>query len=217
MKNYIFILVPILFLSFGCSTQLKIITQPEKATVWVINAESGEKKKLGVTPIEKKNDEIKEAFDSFGKPGEFVTLSIEKEDYITRNIWLPLSASGLIESEINVRLKKDDKKIEELKSAKEILDKMFLAQSFARSKQFERALIEIDKVVENYPEFARALSMKASIYYAKGDFKESLEWFEKALEIEPALIHAVEMAASVRKRLRLPASLPAKKKAPEVK
>ncbi|MCB9025292.1 MAG: hypothetical protein H6625_03170 [Bdellovibrionaceae bacterium] len=213
-----FIKIILFTFHFGCSTQLKIITQPEKAEVYLIKTESGEKKKIGVTPIDKKDEELKELFGSFGNPGEFVTLVIEKEDYETRKIWLPLTASGVIASEINLQLKKDDKKAEELKTAKTILDKLFLAQSFARTKQFERALIEVDKVLENFPDFARALSMKASILYAKGDFKESLDNYEKAIDQDSELKDAIEMAANVRKRLRLPASvLPRKKSLPGVK
>lgn len=202
----------------GCSTQLKVTTLPEKATVYILKPESGEKKKIGETPIDLKDKELKEMFGSFGKPGEFVSVIVEKPEFQTQNLWLPLGASGVIASEINLQLKKDDKKSEEIKTAKQILDKMFLAQNFARTKQFERALIEIDKILQNIPELARALTMKASIYYAMGDFKESLNWYEKAINVEPELTSAVDMAANVRKRLNLPAitRLPAKKD-PEVK
>jgi tetratricopeptide (TPR) repeat protein len=195
----------------GCTTTLKVVTQPEQTSVYVIAKESGEKRKIGLTPIEKKSDELKEIFAGVGKPGELVALVFEKEEYITRELWMPLSSSGIIASDIQVQMKKNDKSIAEMKTAKEILDKMFLAQRFARTKQFERALIEIEKVIETFPNFGRALSMKGSIFYAKGDFKESLVWYEKAITIDSELRDAVEMAANVRKKLRLPASALPKK------
>ncbi|MCB0421548.1 MAG: tetratricopeptide repeat protein, partial [Bdellovibrionales bacterium] len=83
-------------------------------------------------------------------------------------------------------------------------NQLFLAQKFARMKQFERALIAIDNVLVQHPTFDRALSMKGSIYFAKGEFKESLVWYEKAIDVNPELQGSVEMASKVRKRLNLP-------------
>ncbi len=204
-QTYLLNIVGISLLISGCSTALKVATQPEQASVFLIANETGEKRKLGVTPFELKNEELKEAFSGAGAPGDFVSIVVEKDEYQTRNLWLPLSSAGVIASNIELQLKKDDKKVVELKTAKEVLDKMFLAQRFARTNQFERALTEIDKVIESFPQLGRALSMKASILYAKGDFKDSLDWYEKALAADPELKDAVEMAALVRQRLRLPA------------
>lgn len=188
----------------ACSTQLKVSTEPKEASVHIVKGDSGEKLFIGQTPFQKTDKELTE-IGKFGAPGEVVEVLIEKEGYESRSIWLPLTSSGVLESEISLQLKEQSKEsAKELKSASQILDQLFLAQSFARAQEFERALIAIDKILEQYPTFSRAVSMKASIHYAKGEFQESLKHYERAIELDPNLKQAVDMAAIVRKRLRLP-------------
>lgn len=191
----------------ACSSSLKISSQPEKVSVFVKNEESGEKTKLGETPLLKKDQELKDLIADIGMPGKFVRLSFEKEGFQSKDFWVQLSPAGNISTEMNIQLKRVEEKSnkEQLETAQEIVKKLFLAQKLARAKDFERALIEIDKVLEGYPEFSRALSMKASIYYARGDFKESLDWFEKSIDVDPELDHSIKMASMIRKQLKLPA------------
>ncbi len=51
--------------------------------------------------------------------------------------------------------------------------------------------------------------MKAAIHYAKGEFQESLKWYENALAVNPELKTAIDMAGKVRDTLRIPTRLPA--------
>lgn len=193
-----------LFVFAGCTTSFKISSDPEKAAVFFVDQESGEKKKLGETPIAKTDEDVSKMWGDVGHSGEFAELVFEKEGFATKRMWVPVSSAGSVTAEINVKLKEG--KSTEFKTAKEIIDQLFLAQQYARTKQFERALIEIDKILSTYSDFERALSMKGSIHFAKGDFKESLTWFEKALQSNPDSKIALEMTANVRKKLRLPAS-----------
>ncbi|MEZ4873670.1 MAG: tetratricopeptide repeat protein [Bdellovibrionales bacterium] len=209
----IYTLFLIVSLSVACSTSLKVVSEPEKAVVYVKDNETNEKRKIGETPIDKRDDEVKEFLEDLGTSGEFVTLVFEKEGFSSKEVYVPISPSGSISTEISVKL--NNGKQQEVETAQQIIDSIFLAQSYARAKEFERALIEIDKVLVGFPKFDRALSMKASIYYAKGDFKQSLEWYDKAIDANPKLTQAINMSAKIRKQLKLPArepaSLPAKK------
>ena len=193
-------------LFIACSTSFKVTSNPEKASIYFYKGDQQEKVRLGETPFEKSDEELSKEFGEFGKPGELVKVSVEKENYVSQSFWLPVSNSGVVSSEVMLKLIEDKKQTVEISSAEKALDQLFLAQRFALTNEFERALIEIDKVLNNFPRLARALSMKASIYYAKGDFKESLNWYEKAIEANPQLREAVEMSALVRKKLRLPAA-----------
>lgn len=196
----------------GCGSKpvvFNVTTEPEEANVFVLNSQSGDKKKIGKSPIEMEEQALKKEVGTLGKAGEFVELIVEKEGFQKKSLWVPLSSSGSLRSQLKVTLKSNENQEKELETAKNILDQLFLAQKFARLKEFERALIEIDKILGQHPQFARALSMKGSIYFAKRDFKSSLEWYDKAIEVDPEFGHAVEMSAKVRKQLKLPPRKPA--------
>jgi tetratricopeptide (TPR) repeat protein len=192
--------------SLGCASSFKVVTQPEEAEVLVVNMESGETKKIGTTPIEKKGTELREELGDIGTPGGFVQLRVQKEGFQTQDLWVPVSAGGALATEISLSLKAVDpeQRAEEIKKASEILERIFLAQQFARTQQFERAFIEIDKVLEAFPDLARAQSMKAAIYFARGDLNDSLTWYERAIASDPQFTQAIEMAARVRQALNLP-------------
>jgi tetratricopeptide (TPR) repeat protein len=46
--------------------------------------------------------------------------------------------------------------------------------------------------------------MKGAILYASSSFRESLEAYEKALELNPELKTALEMSSKIRKQLKMP-------------
>lgn len=211
LKYLTVVAVTSLLVGCGSAPVFTVVSEPEAATVYVLDAQSGDKKKIGETPIEKEEDALKKEVGTLGKGGEFVELIVEKEGFESKKMLLPLSSSGSLRSSLKVTLKTNEQAEKKLDTVKNILDQLFLAQKFARLKQFERALIEIDKVLSEYPKFARALSMKGSIYFASGEFKSSMEWYDKAIEVDPEFNHAVEMSAKVRKQLKLPPRTPASK------
>ncbi|MEO0336041.1 MAG: tetratricopeptide repeat protein, partial [Pseudomonadota bacterium] len=139
----------------------------------------------------------------------FVELQFRKVGYKTKSLWVPVTSAGGLRSNLKITLEEDKEGVANFESVSEILDQMFLAQKFARLKQYERALIEIDRIIKKYPDFARALTLKGSIYFANGDFKNSLLAYEKALQANPKFDHALEMVTKVRKQLKLPPRAPA--------
>ena len=190
----------------GCQTTFKVLTEPDQADVYLV--QDAVEKPLGKTPLVKNNTELEELLKGQNAPGGLVNVVVKKDGFKSKNIWVPVNGGGSLDSVLNLKLEAGlDSKVE-LKTAQDILKKLFLSQQFARSQQLERALIEIDKVLEEFPEFDRAMTMKAAIYYAKGDFKESLKWYESAIAVNPELKTAVEMAAKVRQTLKLPTRLP---------
>ena len=46
--------------------------------------------------------------------------------------------------------------------------------------------------------------MKGAILYASKSYKESLESYEKALELDPSMTTALEMSSKIRKQLKMP-------------
>lgn len=217
MKNIIkklqFLFICSLLLNACSTAPFKVVSEPDNAKVFLIVPETNERKSLGITPITKTKDEINELLDNQLPSGGMINLVFEKDGYTNKEVWIPSAAGGDLGIDVSVSLTEGKSSAEEMKVANDIIGKLFLAQSFARTQQFERALIEIDKVLEVFPEFDRALTMKGAVLYGQGSFKTSLEAYEKALELNPELRSALDMSAKIRKRLNMAARDVANKKA----
>lgn len=210
------IILPLVFLLNNCgSATLKVVSEPEQAEVFIVNKDTKEEISIGQTPLLKKGKELEEQLKGQNSPGGLVNIIVKKDGFKDKDLWVPVNGGGQLGAQLVLKLEPTTSSADELKTAQDLLKKLFLSQQFARSAQLERALIEIDKILEVFPAFDRALSMKAAIYYAKGDFEESLKWYENALAVNPELKTAIDMAGKVRDTLRLPTRVPAKASADE--
>ncbi len=184
-------------LATGCATHVfKVQSDPIEASVYVVT-EKGEKKAIGKTPLEMPMSEVRTAIGDEKASGEFFVIGVEKQGFESQTLTLPAGRFGTLVTDLDVKMKKGELPKEE-KIAKTILDRIFLAQKFAISQQFERAQIELDKILVDFPGFSRALSMRASIHFAQKNYSESLRWYEEALKVDPQMEDAVKMAAKVR-------------------
>ncbi len=181
----------------GCAHKFKVQSEPIEADVFFVNPKSQEKKLVGKTPLELPMSEVREKVGDEMVSGEFFTVSVEKAGHVTQTFLLPAAQFGTLVTELSVPLVQGTTPKEE-RFAKSVLDRLFLAQKFALSQQYERALIELDKILSDFPGFARALSMKASIYFAQKNFSESLKFYEQALLSDPQMEDAVKMVARVK-------------------
>jgi len=219
LKNIPKLISVVTLLSVGAcsSAPFKVTSTPEQAEVFIVDAENKTEKKIGMTPLTKEKKDLIEQLGDQAQAGNLVNVVVRKDGYRSKEIWLPVAAGGHIPTALNLSLESSTSKSDEMKTASDIMDKVFLAQQFAKTKQLERAIIEIDKVLEAFPTFDRAMTMKAAILYAQQNMKESLKWYESALDVNPELKSAVEMSGRIRKNLRLPARssarLPASKSA----
>lgn len=199
---------------FGCSSvPFKVVSEPDQAEVFITDSE-GVEKLLGLTPLTKTKKEM-EAFLGKNSAGELVNFIIKKDGFKRNDILIPLNAGGSLGTQISLTLSETTSSSDELNTAKDIIDQLFRAQQYARTKQLERALIEVDKLLEKFPKFERAMTMKAAILYGQGQFKESLKWYEGAVDVNPQLSSAMQMAGKIRKTLRMPVRIPASKSTKE--
>lgn len=204
-------------LASACSTLFEVKSEPLQADVYVLNDKS-EKKPLGKTPLQMPDSEVKKIVGDNKTAGQFITVIVEKEGFMPQTMNIPATRFGTMITSLNVKLKEGEAP-QEVRVAKEILDHMFLAQKLAVALQFERAQAELDKVITPFPKFSRALSMRASIYYAQKNYPESMKWYEEALKYDPEMEEAVKMLAKVRALQGLPpdqkpANAPAAKGSP---
>jgi tetratricopeptide (TPR) repeat protein len=208
-KNLKYIAIGLTYLTvMGCSSApFRVISEPEQAEVFIVGDDNVEKS-IGATPLTKKNTELKD-FLTKNSPGELVNVIVKKDGFETRDIWLPLNAGGNLGAQINLKLVPSTSSSDKMNTAKQIIDQLFKAQQYARTEQLERAVIEVDKVLEKFPNFDRAMTMKAAILYGRGQFRESLRWYENAADVNPELKSAIEMAGKIRRTLKLPVRIPA--------
>lgn len=203
-------------LLFGCATTFKVTSDPVDASVSLISGESetAERKLIGKTPLEMPMEEFNSKLGKEIPDGGFFKVAVTKEGFSEEILSIPATSFGTTLTQIDVKLKKDDgKKDKEVKTAQELLSQLFLAQRFALAQQFERALIELDKILATQPTFARALSMKGSIYYALKDYPESVKWYEEAIKVDPQMDETIKLLAKVRElnKGRVPAQAGDKK------
>ncbi len=215
------IVLSFLFCWVGCGgSKFVVKSDPPQADVFFIDVGSGEKKSLGKTPLEMPTEELKNTIGGKVSEGEFFVLGIEQAGFLTEKFTIPLSTFGAMVTSLDIKLNAGDQAKEEL-VAKEIIDRLFVAQKFALLQQFERAHIELDKIIAVMPTFSRALSMRASIYFAQQNYAESLKWYEEALKADPQMEETVKMVSKVRELMggqqRLPASPTAPTPPPGVK
>lgn len=226
MRSNLIYLFIITFLGIiGCSSSFVVKSDPIEAEVYIVKTfqepveenknssihksietnQNGldqekdlkDKKLIGKTPLDIPMSELKNNFGEDVTSGEFFTISIEKKGYLSEIFKVPASRFGTMLTSLDIKLKKSEKEIE-LKLARKIIEQLFLAQKFALLQQYERAHIELDKILLDYPEFARAMTMRASIYFAQKNYLESLKWYDEALKIDPNLEDAVRMMAKVK-------------------
>lgn len=195
--KYISLPLIILFLASCGGAKFTVKSDPPQADVFIVDVKSGEKKNIGKTPLELPADDVKKTVQNAPAPGEFYTVVIEKTGFETQSLSVPAGQFTTVLTALDVKLKEGPTK-KELTVAKEILDHLFLAQKLAMAGQFERAHIELDKIITPYPDFTKALTMRASIYYVQKNYAESLKWYEEALKVDPANDDAVKMIAKIK-------------------
>lgn len=201
----------VFFAITNCSSLFVVNSDPGKSDVFYVDIKTKEKKILGQTPYQIDVEELRNKAGESISSGDFFTVIVEKPGYVSESYNIPTTRFGMLVTQLNAKLK-EGKSEEEKKMAKEILDRIFLAQKFALMQQFERAHIEVDKILTDYPTFPRALSMRATLYYAQKNYIESAKWYEEALKVDPQFDEAVKMLARVKdiQGGRLPANaLPA--------
>ena len=185
-------------LTSGCITQkFTVDSEPPQAEVFYQPPGAAEKRPIGKTPLSMPMSELKAIIGDAASSGQYFPVIVEKTGFSSETLQIPASRFGTLVTALNVKLKEGVVQKEE-KTAKALIDHLFLAQKYAVTLQFERAQIEIDKILADFPTFPRALSMRASIFYAQKNYNESLKWYEAALKSDPNMDDAVKMAAKIR-------------------
>lgn len=190
-----FLLLSSVAVIVGCSgPRLRVQSEPSDVEVFIAHQTSKDRKPIGKTPLEITFQELNEKAAISSDAGDYAILIFDSKAIEPEKVLVPLMSIGMKTTVVKVKLEPR----QDIKFAGDILQRLHNAQKFAQAGQYERAQIECDKVLESDPEFVRALSMKASIYYVQKNFDESLKWYEKALAADPAFDEAIKMIAKIK-------------------
>ncbi len=181
----------------GCSSKLIVRSDPTDAEVFTRSPGAQEKNPIGKTPLEISTSDLERQTKISSSSGDYFELIVEKPNFQTDRILVPASRLGSMKTVISAKLIPGAK---EGSIASALVQNLFNAQTFLSHGEYERALIEVDKAIALDPNFARAYSMKGSIYFLQHNYAESLTWYEKALQKDPQIEDAIKMISFIKKK-----------------
>lgn len=184
-------------LAAGCSTKFVVKSEPSQAEVYVkVPGRTGDdRKSLGKTPLELSPSEVRDIAGEELLSGQYLDITVEKPDYQPERLAVPATRFGTMVTELDVKLKPGEA---EERVAVEIIQGLMTAQRAATNKEFDRANVELDKILSKYPRFTRALAMKGAIFFVRKDYDESRRWYEKALLTDPQDRDAIDMVTRIK-------------------
>ncbi len=180
----------------ACAQKFVIKSDPPEASVYLVTPEKGEKKLVGPTPLEATPARLRELYgDEKGASDQYVELMVEKDKFKSERILVPFGSMGSQVTEVQVRMKEG---VDEERTAMDLVQSLLLAQKYAALKEYERAVIELDKILASHPKFIRALAMKGAVYFVQQKWDESARWYEEVLKVDPQAQEGVEMLARIK-------------------
>ncbi len=197
-KFFVFNLIAIILA--GCSSALIVTSEPSGASVFVKTSNGTDRVELGKTPLEMRTSELELKAKIDNNSGEYRELFVESEGFEAQKLFLPPARFTTLETKIFAKLEPSPPPKPEL--AEQMVQHLFNAQSFAQKADYEKAQLEIDSAIKISPKFARAYSMRGTIYYLQSNFLESLKWYEKALEVDPKNQDSMKMITVLREKIK---------------
>jgi tetratricopeptide (TPR) repeat protein len=187
----------------SCSSNLVLRSEPEGAMVYARLPSGNDKKQIGKTPLTIPTKDLEKELRISPASGDFVELVFELDGYRTEYMMIPPTRLVTTETVVGVKMRTGPA---EGQIAETLLQHVQNAQKFTQNKEFERAMIEIDRALEINNKFVRATTLKASVYFLKGEYDASLTWYERALLLDPKNDDALRMINFIReKKLGQPA------------
>lgn len=174
--HYLLMSVIALLALNGCASSSYFITSnPSGANVYYVDPASQKKFLMGTTPVQYSKSSIP-------NDAPFM-MSFEKEGYVVDQV--PVANSDDSKTVINVKLKPEAMGNKEDKELQRIVAQLFSAQNLIFRKQYQAAIIELDKVLAERPSLAHAYVMKGTAYYLLKEIPSATDSWKKAMRIDP--------------------------------
>lgn len=176
--------------------ELKVNSNPEKADIYVKNALTKERVKIGKTPLEIGMSDI---VTNFAKSSVFI-VEIEKDGFEPYRVLLTRTGSNDIEMNVNLDISKNIKIIKDLDF---LMTQLFDVQRQIRSKDYVNAIRKLDILEKDFPHYSIIYELKGSAYYLTKDFNKALNFYRKAFSINPDNRDAYIMKVYLEKKFNL--------------
>lgn len=196
MKKILFISVILSFL-LACSSKLIFKSDPPEASVFARAPGTSEKFSLGRTPLKMNVKDFEKQTKVSPASGDFIEILFEKDGFRTETLLIPPTRLVTTETVIGIKMRSGPN---ESQIADKLLQYIDNAQKFTQNKEFERALIELDRALELSPKFVKALISKAHIFFLRGQYQDALSFYEKALLYEPRDEDSIRMISFIREK-----------------
>lgn len=160
----------------GCSSQYIITSSPAGANIYYFDSATEKRFLIGTTPL---------SYSKSSLPGEKPFLVIvEKDGFASQEV--PIAPTDDSRSQIFVTLKVDPSKMKKDDTdLNKYISQLFKAQQYIYKRQYQSALVEIEKVLKEKPELAQALIMKGTSYYLLDELPTAIAAWKSALQIDP--------------------------------
>lgn len=174
----------------GCSSKLIVQSQPEGAEVFISAAGKGGSASVGTTPLEISESDISDKLQISPGQAGMVELTLKKDNHKTKSVLVPANRWGETTRLVNLTLEAGK---DSIKDSQLMVQYLMNAQKLAQGRQFEQAILQLDKALTLDQRFPAALVMKGSIYYLQQQYAEAETWYKKALEVDPSTDEAIKM------------------------
>ncbi len=194
-KNLVFIF-GILIQSCTTAPRVSVTSLPEGAVV-SMKGPDGSNRILGKTPLDLSSREL-------GGSQRLSALEISAEGYQQQQILLARDR-GSENYEINVHLKKvaEDAKNVDVRARQEKLARSIAqASNLISNKRFEEARSLLNNITLEYPQVSVGYDLMGSLSFLQKDLKSALNFYEKALTINPESVDTRQMVNRLRGMLQ---------------
>ena len=197
MRSILFFIFTFCFLfPKAHSDEFRIRSNPEQADIYVKNTNTGNRIKIGKTPLAMP---LSELVSNFAKADVFI-LELGKDGFEPYRILITKMGSNDIDLLVNLKISKNIKKI---KDTDYLISQLFETQRQIRAKDYSGALKKLDKLEEKFPHYSIVYELKASAYYLDKQFKRALNYYRKAFSVNSDNRDAYIMKIYLEKKFKL--------------
>lgn len=196
MKLFLPLVFLLIFSFKGLAEELSIISNPIECVVYVKNAETGKRVKVGKTPFKGDLDQISRNITD----GNVFMIEVEKPGFETYRILLTRLSNVDMKLSVNLEVDSDMRLTQDFDL---LSSELFDVQRMVRNKDYNNSLEKLKILEKKFPHFSIVYEMQGSVYYLMKEFKKSLSFYRKAFGVNPKNREAFMMKSYLENKFKL--------------
>ncbi len=191
------ILIIIVIINISCSSSIvKISSTPSKADIFIRRLSDSTMKKIGVTPLTIRSDQVASDLDGSGP----MYLELRKDEHYSKSAIV----TDFNVRDIELNLKLDPKKF--LKDSNKIdalINGLFNCQKLIRKRNYKEAKDTLTKLKNDFPYISVIYEFEGGIHLVEQQYSQALESFKTAIKFNPSNVEALRLKRAVEKQFNL--------------